>query len=266
MPLLQSRRMSTGLTCADPILDRGSRQPLVVGDPWKANSRPSFEFSPVYDQWRVWEELHHLYSPLQQRASATSLARGFSRRLSPPQRVLELGCGNGADAAFLNRCGHAVVATDFSGYAIDTAGRNYQGKDLVFLEQDLRKPFAFGPEEFDAVYARLSLHYFSDAITRSIVDEVGRILAPGGLFLFMCKSTQDSLYGKGELIAPRTYCYEGHVRHFFDITYAKDLLTLEGFFDVVQLHEAGRNVYGTRSSVIICLAKRVLRYRQPRLF
>jgi SAM-dependent methyltransferase len=238
----------------------------VISDgSWGTGSQATLAWARVQDQSLIWEQLHQQYLQTQRRSPATSLVRGLAQRLEPMQNVLELGCGNGADAAYLSKRGHAVIATDLSEYAIRTAQAIYQDENLKFQRQDLRERFAFETSFFDVVYARLSLHYFSDAVTRAIVGEVGRVLRPGGQFVFMCKSTHDPLYGKGELLAPRTYCHEGHIRHFFDITYTADLLLLEGYFAARQLRLVDQTVYGAPSSVVTCLARRTVGWRQPRL-
>lgn len=257
--------MASGLSYADPLVHFSGVQPWSTHSNRSTGDQGGRALSSAYDQLHIWEHLHQLHHPAQRRSPVTSLARALARRLEPQQNILELGCGNGADAAFLSQCGHAVTATDFSEYAIETARSTYQNDNLVFQKRDLRESFDFGSSRFDIVYARLSIHYFSDMLTRKIVGEVGRVLIPGGRFLFMCKSTQDPLYGKGELIAPRIYCYEGHIRHFFDVAYTSDLLSLDGYFNVERLQLVAQRVYGLPSSVIICHARRVTGYRQPRL-
>lgn len=219
-----------------------------------------------YDQSPLWEQIHQQHS-FTGHTSATSLAKSFVRRLPPAQSLLELGCGSGEDAVFFSRNGHSVIATDFSSCVIDFASQRYSGESgVIFQKQDLREALNFRDRQFDGVYARLSLHYFSEARTRLIMAEIARVLKPGGRLLFMCKATADSLFGLGDLIAPNTYCYQGHVRHFFDITYTSELLASEGYFKIEQLRQVSQRVYGAASSVVICSAVRVSNYRQPRLF
>jgi ubiquinone/menaquinone biosynthesis C-methylase UbiE len=236
-----------------------------LGDPTGVR-RDAFGTLDSHDQFPVWEQIHQQHSFIGHN-SATSLARGLVRRLPSAQRLLELGCGSGEDAAFLGRNGHTVVATDFSNCVIDFASRRYGGKcGVIFKKQDLRERLNFPDGGFDGVYARLSLHYFSEAQTRLIMAEIARVLKPSGRLLFMCKSTDDPLFGLGELIAPNTYCYKGHVRHFFDISYTSELLSFEGYFKIEQLRQVSQSVYGATSSVVICSAVRMSNYRQPRLF
>ena len=79
-------------------------------------------------------------------------------------RVLELGCGSGNDAARLARAGFEVVAVDASAEAIGIA-RKHQG--VEFLVADMTEPLPFADASFDAVMANVSLHMFPDALTRA---------------------------------------------------------------------------------------------------
>ena len=153
------------------------------------------------------------------------LAREVATRLAASARVLELGCGNGRDSAFFARPGHRVSALDFSEVAIARNRARLVGQDrLTWLVADLAQPLPFVEGRFDLVYARLSLHYFPDATTRRLVAEIGRVLRPGGLLGFLCKSERDPLYGQGDLVEPDMFVFRGHLRHFFREDYARDCL------------------------------------------
>ena len=104
--------------------------------------------------------------------------------------VLELGCGTGNDAARLAAEGMHVVGVDLSAEAIATAGARHGGT-VEFRVADMSVGLPFGDARFDAVMANVSLHMFSDAVTRSIVEDVRRVLRPGGLFLFHVNALDD---------------------------------------------------------------------------
>jgi SAM-dependent methyltransferase len=128
------------------------------------------------DQLQLWNEYHRKYWNSEERVKPTPPALLLADSLSRGQRILELGCGSGRDAVFLQGRGHSVTATDFSEFAIDANISFHEASGVVFSVQDLRTPLTFFDADFDAVYARLSLHYFPDGITRDIFREIHRVL------------------------------------------------------------------------------------------
>jgi ubiquinone/menaquinone biosynthesis C-methylase UbiE len=80
----------------------------------------------------------------------TRLAGLFQRG----QRVLELGCGTGEDAAFLARQGVHVHATDASPAMLEEARRKCAGLPVTFALLDLNAPQTWPKgETFDGVYS-----------------------------------------------------------------------------------------------------------------
>jgi SAM-dependent methyltransferase len=111
-------------------------------------------------------------------------------RESGARDVLELGCGTGNDAARLAREGLHVVGTDFSAEALAQARRKY-GDVVDFQVADMAAGLPFPDGSFDAAMSNVSLHMFPDAVTRAIVDDVRRVLRPGGLFLLHVNAHDD---------------------------------------------------------------------------
>ena len=153
-------------------------------------------------------------------------AEELHKYLKPASAVLELGCGDGRDALFLGESGHRVIACDFS----DTALSQFtEAAARVSVEQLLvdiaTLPYAFADESFDAVYARLSLHYFPAAATRGIFAEIARILRPGGIFLGLFNSHFDAEEGTGIRLEERYYeLASGSRKRFFTAEEAPALL------------------------------------------
>jgi SAM-dependent methyltransferase len=120
---------------------------------------------------------------------------------------------------------------------------------------DMREPLPFSAGRFEAVYARLSLHYFTDAATRALFAEIRRVLADGGLLAFMCKSTDDPLYGQGDLIEPDMFQLRDRARHFFSEAYVRDLLS-EGW-RIDRLTGGPQLLYGEPSAAVAVHATKV---------
>lgn len=174
--------------------------------------------------------------------------------LASASRILELGCGRGADAEAFALAGHTVTATDFAPAVIE-ANRRRLGDvpALTFETMRIDQPFPFAIATFDAVYAHLTLHYFKHDITKGILAEIRRVLRPGGLLLFACKSPTDPAYGKGTEIEPDMFDLSGKIRHFFSEDYANEMLA-DGFTDVeIQAHRG--KLYRQRAGWITGIAR-----------
>ncbi|MEU7746742.1 class I SAM-dependent methyltransferase [Nonomuraea sp. NPDC049158] len=225
-----------------------------IDDLIASNRTPVSSIDDV-DQLQLWNGHHRKYWNNDERMSPTPLARLLADSIGRGQRILELGCGSGRDAVFLQEQGHTVTATDFSEFAIDENIR-FQGESGVsFFVQDLQAPLAFPDSAFDAVYARLSLHYFSDTVTRDIFREIHRVLRPDGRILFTCRSTDDPLYGEGDELGPDLFRSEGQVRHFFSEEYTRRVLAEESFtIDSLMLRD--ELIYNHRASVVQGFAHR----------
>jgi SAM-dependent methyltransferase len=170
------------------------------------------------------------------------LAEEFNRWLKPRSSVLELGCGDGRDALYLAASCHYVIACDFSGAALRQFA---EAAASTGIEQHLLDvtvlPYSFADASFDAVYARLSLHYFSAAVTRDIFAEVARVLKPSGIFVGLFNSHFDAEEGTGRPLEERYYeLSNGSRKRFFTADEAADLLG-DAFRDVESLYvEASR--------------------------
>lgn len=116
-------------------------------------------------------------------------------------RILELGTGTGADSLFLVSHGFKVVATDFSEAALsELQTRSANTPNLEIKQLDLSNPFPFNDQEFDVVYAHLSLHYFNSQTTKQIFDEIFRVLKPEGTIAVILNSVTDEEFGTGPVI------------------------------------------------------------------
>jgi ubiquinone/menaquinone biosynthesis C-methylase UbiE len=93
----------------------------------------------------------------------------------PGERILDLGCGDGALTETLVAAGCTVVAVDAS--AEQVAGAVKRGLDARVARAEAL-PFN---NEFDAVFSNAVLHWVKDA--DGVIASVARALKPGGRFV-----------------------------------------------------------------------------------
>lgn len=141
----------------------------------------------------------NLFAPLylrQKVADEASYRRKLSEtqaRLSPQDRVLELGCGTGTTA--LAHAPHVaeIVATDFSPGMIAQAERQKRKgrvKNVTFQVASAES-LSHPPESFDAVLALNLLHLVDDP--GAILKDIARVLRPGGFLAASTMAMSDRL-------------------------------------------------------------------------
>ncbi len=202
-----------------------------------------------------WDNLHSNRALDSFANSETSFAKECLPYFETGSKILELGCGAGNDSNFFAISGFDITATDFSEQAIKQNSEKFQHTNLSFEILNIANNFPYENQTFDIVYARLSLHYFTDKKTREIFQEIARILKSGGLLCFICKSPQDYLYGKGEKIENDMFENEGHIRHFFSEKYAKELLANN--FTIQTLTSDTESIYGHDSAFIKVISRKI---------
>ncbi len=99
------------------------------------------------------------------------------------KQILEVGSGRGGGASMIRKYHkpEKFIGLDFSGVAIKLCNRKLGAMGLTFVEGDAEN-MPFGAESFDAVINVESSHCY--ASMKSFVEEVARVLRPGGYFLF----------------------------------------------------------------------------------
>ncbi|SDC47544.1 Methyltransferase domain-containing protein [Paenibacillus sp. UNCCL117] len=130
--------------------------------------------------------------------------------------VLDLGCGAGNNALYLYERGIPVIACDRSAEALKRVRERLPKVPVVQL--DLLEPLPFGDAHAAAVVADLSLHYFHWADTVRILQEIRRVLKPGGWLLCRVNSLRDTEYGAGQglELEPGLYEQDGRLKRFFE--------------------------------------------------
>ena len=104
------------------------------------------------------------------------------------KKVLDLGCGIGQYTKYFLENNFEVVATDISEKALNYLKKEYPNVKTIL--QDMTEKFKFDDNEFDIVFANLSIHFFSEKDTQKLIKEIKRILKPNGLFIGSVNSTR----------------------------------------------------------------------------
>jgi len=138
-----------------------------------------------------------------QRQDIWSLRRGFLARLWPDVaewRVLEVGSGPAHDSLVFAEGGADVTALDSSAEGLQLAEQFYRDLRLplrTVLGDARRLPFADG--EFDLAFNGGVLEHFADEALQDVLDEMIRVVRPGGFVLAFCPNRHN-------------VCYQAHLR------------------------------------------------------
>ncbi len=116
-------------------------------------------------------------------------------------RLLEIGCGPGANVWFMSREGFSVSGIDGSPTAIRQAHDRLSNEGL---KADLRvgdfTQLPWADESSDGVVENASLYSNRVTAIMRAIDEVHRVLRPGAPFLSSFFSDKSWGYGTGELV------------------------------------------------------------------
>jgi SAM-dependent methyltransferase len=121
--------------------------------------------------YRNWQRVHGV-----RRLELAVLTRYLD--LVPGQRILDVGSGKGALCGQLARGEHTVVGVDPSGTATRIA-KSYVNPDGAFL-LGAGESLPFSSERFDRAVSVCVLEHTKD--DARVLDEVHRVLKPGGVF------------------------------------------------------------------------------------
>lgn len=124
-------------------------------------------------------------------------------------KILEISCGNCADSLYLKNLGYEVVATELDPNYV----KNANDLGIKCIQHDTKESFPFKNGEFNLVYSRLSLHYFSDSELVKIFSEIRRISKS---IVFTVKIQDDNLK-TGKVIHPPKFWKE-LTQTFFEIS------------------------------------------------
>jgi SAM-dependent methyltransferase len=110
-----------------------------------------------------------------------------------PCKAIDLGCGAGNYAIYLASLGFDVTGIDISRAAITIARKQAEKKGVKcnFLVGDVLSEFQEIPQTFDFAYDWELLHHIFPERRKKYVENVRRLLRPGGKYFSVCFSEKD---------------------------------------------------------------------------
>jgi adenylylsulfate kinase-like enzyme/SAM-dependent methyltransferase len=199
---------------------------------------------------RHWDDFYSQAGPPE---DPSTFARLVAARLDDASSILEVGCGNGRDASyFAERSSAKVTAVDVSDQAIASCRARYELPNLSFISGDIGSVPDEEGGSFDAVYSRFCLHAMTPVEEDQFIEGTTRLLREGGRLFIECRSIQDPLARKGEVIS-KTERIFGHYRRFIIADELTQKLNDAGFEIVDFVEEAGLAKLGDDDPVVIRL-------------
>lgn len=160
--------------------------------------------------------------------------------LSKCQKIVDLGCGLGVNTVHLHSLGIETDACDFSQSALDGLKRLIPNASVLCF--DVTRGLPFLSESVDVVIADLSLHYFSEVVTRQIVVDIKRVLRYGGMLLCRVNAYEDGFDpSTHEVIEKDYYVVNGCTKRFFT---PKSLRSYFNEWQVIYVDEYETEKYG----------------------
>jgi len=136
------------------------------------------------DKQKYWIKKHKIYSNNSWIDEPTIFAK-FAIKFFPKKgNLIDLGAGQGQDSRFFSNHGFDVTSVDFNELALRISRqKNSKIKANIKLKKiDFGKELPFENNSFDVVYSHLALHYFDNAGTKKLFNEINRILNKNGIF------------------------------------------------------------------------------------
>lgn len=156
------------------------------------------------------------------------MGRNFRHADKNRVKVLEVGCGPGANLWFMHREGFAVHGIDISAAAISIASERLAVENAGIKSPipDLRvgnfSRLPWPDCHFDVAVDIFSVYANTTSVIADALGEIARVLKPGGLFYCKLWGTNTTGFGQGLLIEQGTYdaipegpCKQMGVSHFF---------------------------------------------------
>lgn len=196
------------------------------------------------------------YSSAAAPVKPSPFAEYVADRLDPGSALLEVGCGNGRDCTFFDAIGQKVTALDKSEGAIEYCRENYADRPITFVSGTAPDLEATRAGSFDAIYSRFCIHAMTYDEEAEFLASAAHLLRSGGTLYIECRSINDPLARKGEVISP-TERIDGHYRRFIVFDELAQTLKRNGFEIAESVESDGLAVYKDDNPVVIRVVARL---------
>jgi S-adenosylmethionine-dependent methyltransferase len=154
----------------------------------------SSDYDQVVDKWKEWQS--YPWGKLVYRVARINLQRHMGdRRL----RILDVGGGNGYNAIYFAKLGHAVTLLDYSPAMLAEARKAAALEGVVekisFIQADVNDiQQVLGGEQFDLILCHLMIEFVGEPV--AALHAICQRLAPGGLLSVLDANRYSEVYRK----------------------------------------------------------------------
>ena len=124
-------------------------------------------------------------------ANVDSIHQTLLKTFSSNSKLLEIGCGSGRDATFMQEQGYNITAIDGSQKMIDEAKAIHPALEAHLFTMQLPHGLDFKPNSFDGVYAVATLMHLTQEEIILSIQKIYSLLKEKGKFLFSVSIERD---------------------------------------------------------------------------
>jgi len=153
----------------------------------------------------------------------------FLSMLPKSGKILDAGCGTGADADYMASRGFKVIGVDLSGEMVRLARKSYPGADFKIM--DMRR-LRFGPKSFSGILSAYSIIHLPKKDVPGMLKKFHGLLKPGGVLYVAVQEGQSR-----EIMA--TEPFKPDEKMFLNIFSRPEITSLieHAGFSIIKTHE-----------------------------
>jgi len=204
----------------------------------------------MYSQKRLKCHWNEYYKKDNVPSFPSPFAEYVASKLKSKKNILEIGCGNGRDSKFFSSKYHNVTGLDRSHEAIQLCKKLYSNEFIEFFLGTITDLVKINKKKYDLIYSRFVIHAMSLDEEVKTLNTSYRLLKKNGQFFTECRSINDPLSQKGEILS-HTERIDGHYRRFIVLEEFEQRLTQAGFEVIKIIEGKGFAKFGVEDPVVI---------------